>query len=146
MSKAREEHNRGPANPQLTSEYNLWEQHWVRYCIRFFSSCNGVNQPQLGRKHVLIARIIYLLRKWHKIRSQLQGKLLRIYLLRKWHKIRSQLQAHACKLRQGLDRMILLALIINVWRENGRWDVCLVFIDLSFTTPCTWTLVLTWKY
>ncbi|XP_068742186.1 transformation/transcription domain-associated protein-like isoform X1 [Montipora capricornis] len=29
MSKAREEHNRGPANPQLTSEYNLWEQHWV---------------------------------------------------------------------------------------------------------------------
>lgn len=29
MSKAREEHNRGPANPQLTSEYNLWEEHWV---------------------------------------------------------------------------------------------------------------------
>ncbi|XP_074624680.1 transformation/transcription domain-associated protein-like isoform X2 [Acropora palmata] len=29
MSKAREEHNRSPANPQLTSEYNLWEQHWI---------------------------------------------------------------------------------------------------------------------
>ncbi|CAH3023319.1 unnamed protein product [Porites evermanni] len=29
MSKAREEHNRGPANPQLNSEYNLWEEHWI---------------------------------------------------------------------------------------------------------------------
>jgi len=29
MGKAREEHNRGPANPQLTSEYNLWEEHWI---------------------------------------------------------------------------------------------------------------------
>lgn len=30
MSKAREEHNRGPANPQLNSEYNLWEEHWIK--------------------------------------------------------------------------------------------------------------------
>ncbi|XP_078376381.1 transformation/transcription domain-associated protein-like isoform X4 [Oculina patagonica] len=29
MGKARDEHNRGPANPQLTSEYNLWEEHWI---------------------------------------------------------------------------------------------------------------------
>ncbi|XP_038044323.1 transformation/transcription domain-associated protein-like isoform X2 [Patiria miniata] len=36
MSKARAEHNAGPAAPAVFSEYQLWEQHWVR-CSRELS-------------------------------------------------------------------------------------------------------------
>ncbi|XP_015774341.1 PREDICTED: transformation/transcription domain-associated protein-like [Acropora digitifera] len=56
MSKAREEHNRSPANPQLTSEYNLWEQHWISCSkelgqwdlLTEFGKTKGHTNPFLG--------------------------------------------------------------------------------------------------
>ncbi|XP_052224459.1 transformation/transcription domain-associated protein-like isoform X9 [Dreissena polymorpha] len=30
MSKARVDHNAGPANPSIVPEYRLWEDHWIR--------------------------------------------------------------------------------------------------------------------
>ena len=36
MSKARAEHNSGPAAPAVFSEYQIWEQHWIR-CSRELS-------------------------------------------------------------------------------------------------------------
>ncbi|XP_048580263.1 transformation/transcription domain-associated protein isoform X2 [Nematostella vectensis] len=29
MNKARDDHNKGPANPSFVSEYKLWEEHWL---------------------------------------------------------------------------------------------------------------------
>ncbi|XP_076072619.1 transformation/transcription domain-associated protein-like isoform X5 [Mytilus galloprovincialis] len=30
MSKARQDHNSGPASPSVLQEYRLWEEHWIR--------------------------------------------------------------------------------------------------------------------
>lgn len=53
MSKAREEHNRGPANPKLTSEYNLWEEHWIRWIdfptLRFYEHLNCLFETGIVR-------------------------------------------------------------------------------------------------
>ncbi|CAH1788418.1 unnamed protein product [Owenia fusiformis] len=32
MSKARAEHNSGPASPSIMPEYKLWENHWIKCC------------------------------------------------------------------------------------------------------------------
>lgn len=35
MSKARQDHNSGPASPSVLQEYRLWEEHWIRSVAKY---------------------------------------------------------------------------------------------------------------
>lgn len=56
MEKAKKEHERNNASPSIFPEYQLWEDHWIRWALKadvqqVFYPALEPKHPALGLKH-----------------------------------------------------------------------------------------------